>query len=307
MRILAAGLLLLALTGCSLEDDGRPAVAGAPVATPTHPTTPTATHTAGPDGRKGAPPPFRIRYGDQELVLHPYTYCYGNGCVDGFDPSPFDVGSPAEIRVFVPVPEFTLQASVHQSTGGKESNPCAGRAFPLEATDAGGGWYVLAPTGPASTYDVHLFASGGGDMIGQFRWTTPSSGPNPEPVASLALIADHDGRPDSYGLELSVAHLEAVPADAAATVQVTAANGRSLTFEATRSNDACTGEGTVHFDGPDAKAKEAARLGDFPFTTVVTLTLDGVTHTATSTYPDDEVTGDEPNVELEFAPDLPSW
>ena len=64
-------------------------------------------------------------------------------------------------------------------------------------------------------------------------------------------------------------------------------------------------EGSVFFDGPADRAKEAAALGDFPFTMTVELTLDGVTHVATATYPDDEIRDAGPYVALEFAPPLP--
>ena len=51
--------------------------------------------------------------------------------------------------------------------------------------------------------------------------------------------------------------------------------------------------------------RPGSRLGEFPFTTSVTLTLDGRTYRATAVYPDDEIEGNEPSVALEFVPDLP--
>lgn len=67
----------------------------------------------------------------------------------------------------------------------------------------------------------------------------------------------------------------------------------------------CRSAGDLYFDHPDEPAKEAARLGDFPFTTTVTLTLDGHTYRATAVYPDDEIKGNEPSVALRFTPELP--
>lgn len=304
MRIIAGLVIVLALTACNREDptardDESPPGAAAGAASPTA----TATHGT---ATKGGPPPFRIQYDDRELALAAHTYCYRNGCVDGVIQEPFDVGSPGELRVFVPVPDFDLEVFVHEASGPSVA-PCAGRGFAAPAEDLGDGWYLIRPAGPAGTYDVELFASGGGDMVGALRWTTPTDGPRPTPSARLALIADNDGQPDSYGLELSIEDLESAPADAAATIEVTAANGRSLTFAATRATETCQGADTVYFDGPDATAKEAARLGGFPFTTTVTLTLDGVVHTATATHPDDEIEGNEPSVSLEFEPALPAW
>lgn len=305
MRTIAGLLLVLALTACSREndiarDDTGPVepAAGAP--------TPTATTTHGTT-TKGGPPPFRIRYDGKEIRLGPHTYCYGNSCVDGFDPDPVDIGSPAEVRVFVPGVFPELDVYLHEHVADGDEARCEGRAFAAPAEDLGGGWYLLRPFGPAGDYDLSLFAHGGGDMAAELRWTTPADGPSPTPSARLALIADNDGRPDSYGLELSIEDLESAPDDATATIEVTAGNGRSLTFDATRAPSLCEGTDTVFFDGPDAKATEASRLGGFPFTTTVTLTLDGVVHNATATYPDDEIEGNEPSVALEFEPALPAW
>jgi hypothetical protein len=76
----------------------------APSSTPTGPA-PTVTSTSGgePGGIPGnPPPPFRVRYDGQELVLHPHTYCLG-ACVDGIATNPPEVGSPAQLQVYVPV------------------------------------------------------------------------------------------------------------------------------------------------------------------------------------------------------------
>jgi hypothetical protein len=86
---------------------------------------------------------------------------------------------------------------------------------------------------------------------------------------------------------------------------VTAASGRSMTFAAEQSADRCRSGGDLYFDRPDDFAKRAAGLGDFPFTTTVTLTLDGRSYVATAVYPDDEIEGNEPSVALQFDPELP--
>jgi hypothetical protein len=309
MRMLLAVTTVLLLAACGQE--GLTAVAP-PSATPSGPA-PTATTTAGvrhavtgPDG----PPPFRVRYDRHELVLHPHTYCYGNGCVDGVVAEPPDIGSPAEIQVYVPVEEFALSVHARELTGvtrpGEPSSAatCGGRSFEMPVEDLGDGWYSVRAPGPAAHYDVELFAQGGGDMIGSLRWRTPTTGPMPEPSARLALIADHDGEPDSYGLELAVEDLAETPTEVSAEIEVTA-NGRSMTFAAEQAADRCRSAGDLYFDRPDDLAKQAAGLGDFPFTTTVTLTLDGRTYVATAVYPDDEIEGNEPSVALEFAPELP--
>lgn len=302
MRILACTILALLLTACGQEDssapDGDP---GQPAAEAS--VTATTSHGS---ARKGGPPPFRIQYDGNELELAAHTYCYGNACVDGVIQEPIDIGSAAELRVFVPVPEFDLAVHLREASG-STTDPCHGRGFAAPVENLGGGWYLLRPFGPAGSYEVDLFASGGGDMVGILRWTTPTDGPSPTPSARLALIADHDGRPDSYGLALSIDDLESAPADAMATIEVTAGNGHSLTFAAERAQDGCQPADSVSFDGPDSMAKKASGLGDFPFRITVTLILGGVVHVATATYPDDEIAGSEPSVTLDFQPALPAW
>lgn len=310
MRILLAvsALLWVAACGSSGQTAGGP-----PGSAPTGPE-PTATSTAGTrHGQTGIeqPPPFRVRYDGHELAIHPYTYCYDGGCVDGFDADPPDIGSPGEIRVHVPVPEFELSVYARELT--RKPRPdkpftdvtCGGRSFEVPVEDLGDGWYAVRPFGPAAHYDIQLFAQGGGDMVASLRWRTPTDGPMPTPSARLALIADNDGEPDSYGLELAVDDLAETPRTARAEIEVTAGDGRSMAITAEQSKDPCRSAGDLYFDRPDKPAKEAAQLGDFPFTTTVTLTLDGRTYRATAVYPDDEIRGNEPSVALRFAPALP--
>lgn len=277
--------------------------AGPPSASLPSPTA-TATHGAWSDGGgMEQPPPFQVRYGADVLELYAYTFCYRNGCVDGIDDDPPSVGSPNEIFVRVPVEAFD-DLVVSQSADG---DLCDGRRVEAEAEHLGDGWWRVSPRGPAGEYRVSLFArgDGAGDMVADVWWETPSDEPLPEAEASLALIADHDGEPDSYGLELMVTNLPTTPKEHSATITVTAANGASRTIDATPAAGACVGEGALYFDGPDGEAKQAADLGDFPFTTRVELMLDGVVHVATATYPDDEIEGYEPHVALRFTPPLP--
>jgi len=268
-----------------------------------HPT-PTETIVRG-NGYSSAPQgpgAFVLRYGATELHLDPVTYCYSNGCVDGVDPDPPSVGSPDELLVFVPVAAFD-RFSANQLEGG---DYCSGRSVDAEVTALGDGWWSVTPRGPAGDYELHLFAygNGAGDMFATVRWQSSTDRGLPDPTASLALIADHDGVPDSYGLELAIGNLTESPADSTATITVTAANGEALTIEATRSPDTCEGEGALYFDGPDAEASAAARLGDFPFTYRVELVLDGATYVATATFPDDLIEDHGVAVALEFAPEL---
>lgn len=305
-------LVATMLLTCACGAEPSLTVHEAPTSTPSGPA-PTVTRTSGaqPEAPGSPPPPFRVRYDGRELVLHPHTYCL-SACVDGVVLSPPEVGSPAELQVYVPVEELTLSAHVRELT--REPSPsraffdatCGGRSFALPVEDLGEGWYAVRPAGPAADYMVELFAQGRGDMVANLRWRTPADEALPQPTARLALIADHDGRPDSYGLELAIEDLAETPARAVAEIEVTAGNGRSLTFEATQAKGSCRSEGDLYFDGPDEPAKAAARLGGFPFTTTVTLTLDGRVHRASAVYPDDEIEGYEPSVSLHFSPELPA-
>jgi hypothetical protein len=212
----------------------------------------------------------------------------------------------------VPVKEFTLSVYAKELT--REPRPddpsfnatCGGRSFEVPVEDLGDGWYSVLAPGPSAAYDIQLFAQGGGDMVANLRWRTPTAGPMPEPSARLALIANHDGEPDSYGLELAIDDLAETPTRVSAEIEVTAGNGRSLKFGAEQSEDPCRSAGDLYFDHPDEPAKKAAQLGGFPFTTTVTLTLDGRTYRATAVYPDDEIKGNEPSVALHFTPELPA-
>jgi hypothetical protein len=168
-----------------------------------------------------------------------------------------------------------------------------------------GDWYVLRPTGHSGSYDVELFAQGDGDMVAGFRWATTADGELPTPEAALAVIAENDGRADSYGVELMLENLASTPTSAKARIIVTAANGRSLTFDATRARQRCRPVGSVFFDGPDTAGTAAAGLGDLPFHYDVRVTLDGVTYRASAGYPRDQIPDYEPSVALAFSPTLP--
>jgi hypothetical protein len=310
MRTLLAVPALLLAAACG---NGAPTAAGPPAPAAGGPA-PTATSTAGVRHEQAGidqPPPFRVRYGSQEVAIHPHTYCYDGGCVDGSDPNPPDLGSPGAIQVYVPVADFEL--SVYARERAREPSPdrsltdatCGERSFEVPVEELGDGWYTVRPFGPAARYDIDLFAQGGGDMIAALRWRTPADGPMPKPSARLALIANHDGKPDSYGLELAIDDLAKTPTRASAEIEVTAGNGRSMTLRAEQSKDGCRDAGDLYFDRPDKPARTAAQLGGFPFTTTVTLTLDGRTYQATAVYPDDEIKGNEPSVSLQFTPRLP--
>ena len=248
------------------------------------------------------PPPVVVRYSGESIELSAWTYCYDAACVDGIVPeNPPDVGSPDEIVVEFPLPEWSFTASFRPA-----GDEC-GRVQDVPLDQTGEGEFVLRPAGYAGAYDVTLFGRGAGDLFVTFRWTTPADGPRPTPEARLAVLADHDGRVDSYGVELEVVNLAETPKSASAEITVTAEDGGSVTFSAAAEKRGCwPPDGTLYWDGPDRKGLEAAALGDGPFTYEVVLLLDGTRHEAVARWPADEIAGNEPSVGLDFSPSLPA-
>lgn len=241
------------------------------------------------------------RFFDQSIDLNAWTYCYGNGCVDGGPPrNPPDVGAPEAVVVEFPLSGWSFKASF--TPAGEKCGRM--QTVSLEPTDEGE--FVLRPAGHADTYDVTLFGRGNGDLFTTFRWSTPTDGPLPKPRARLAILAGHDGSVDSYGVELEVRNLARTPLSASARITVRAEDGDALTFKAKQSRRRCFPEGTLYWDGPDDEGLAAAELGDGPFSYDVELILEGKRYVASATWPDDEIKGNEPSVRLDFTPSLPA-
>ncbi len=248
-----------------------------------------------------SPPAVTVRYAGGSFELEAWSYCYLNACVDGAPREPLpDVGDPSEVIV-----EFSLEGWTFGATFTPAGKRC-GREQAVDLEPRADGTFLLRPAGFADTYDVTLTGQGVGDLAVSFRWTTPADGPLAEPDARLAVLADHDGGVDSYGVELMLTNLAATPGEASATITVREAGGGAVTFDATRAKESCWPVGTVYWDGPDERGLAAADLGPGPFTYEVDLVLDGVAYTATATWPEDEIPGNEPSVALEFSPPLPA-
>jgi hypothetical protein len=246
------------------------------------------------------PPAVTLRFEDRSVRLAPHTFSWHGRSVDGPAPIPLpDVGDTAEIAVQFPAPGWSFTATF--SPAGARCGRM--QTVPLERRYDGD--FVLRPAGNAGVYDVTLWGHGGGTVAAAFRWTTPARGPLPVPEARVALLSDHDGRTDSYGVELVIVNLARTPRRATATISVRASNGRSLRFDATLGRSACRPEGSVFFDGPTEKGTPAAALGPRPFTYEVVLALDGARYTAVAKWPHDVIDGNEPSVALRFEPALP--
>lgn len=306
-RWIVLGLALVFLTGaCGAETDGNPGASkrkGGDQSQQVEPSDGQVDNGSRPlaPGGLEPPPPVTVRSDDRTLELHAWTYCYGTGCADGSPPAdPSDIGDAEEVIVEFPLPGWSFMATF-TAAGERCARDQNVRLEPLDE-----GRFVLRPAGSADTYDVTLFGRGDGDLFTTFRWKTPTNGPLPKPSARLALLADHDGRVDSYGIELAITNLAETPERSSATITVEAGGGESLTFEAKRSKMRCLPEGSLYWDGPDDKGLEAAALGDPPFTYIVELVLDGERYVARATWPKDVIRGNEPSVRLHFTPDLPA-
>lgn len=297
--LVTAGMLAIFMGACG---DTATMATGAPTQSPSVvETEPEEDPHEGPDV-PGAPPPVTVSSNETSIELDAWTYCYDTGCVDGAPPRKLpDLGSREEVTVEFPLDGWRFSAFLEPP-----GDEC-GREFRTSLEEVDDGTFLLRPVGYAGTYDVTLMGRGGGDLFVTFTWTTPHDGPLPEPKARLAIVADHDGEPDSYGVELELKDLAATPKQAQATITVTAADGDALTFEAQRDpRQGCRPDGMVYWDRPDDEGLQAAALGDAPFTYEVELTLDGERYRATAVWPDDQIEGNEPSVRLEFSPPLPA-
>ena len=288
------------LSSCASAESGEPRADPKDPATSPSEKDSAPTEPMEPGGLE-APPPVTVRFFEESIDLHAWTYCYRNGCADGAPPrNPHDVGSPEVVGVEFPLPGWSFKASF--APAGEK----CGRIQTVPLQPAGDGQFVLRPAGFAGTYDVTLFGRGNGDLFTTFRWTTPTDGQLPEPSARLAVLAGNDREVDSYGVELELANLAQTPRKATATVTVEAQDGESLTFRASASHLRCLPEGTVYWDGPDGQGHAAAEMGKGPFVYKVELTLDGARYVANAKWPNDEIRGNEPSVRLDFTPSLPT-
>ncbi|MGI8775580.1 MAG: hypothetical protein ACR2KQ_11355 [Actinomycetota bacterium] len=304
MKAAIALAAMLLLSGCGDPQTSSTAGGQKPVADPSQPDSAQqepSDHER--DSDLESPPPVRISYAGGSAELEPWTFCFGNGCADGEPPAELhDVGEPAKVRVDYPLQDWSFEASFKEA--GKE---CGGRVQTVPLQEQPDGSFLLRPAGYARTYDVTLMGRGNGDLFVTFRWTTPQDGPLPEPGARLAVLADHDGEMDSYGIELELLHLDRSYRDAAAAITVTSSEGRSLTFDAKHEErHRCLTEGSLYWDGPDDQGLAAAKLGSPPFVYEVVVTLAGSTYRAEATWPQDMIEGNEPSVALNFDPQLPN-
>lgn len=242
-----------------------------------------------------APPPVTIGWDGRSQDLFAWTYCYGATCADGIPPEdPHDVGSPDQVVVDFPLVDWDFAASFEEV--GEE---CP-RLHDVELEDRGGGTHVLTPAGSAGTYDVTLFGKGDGDLFVTFRWTTPIDGALNGPEARVGVLADHDGRLDSYGVELELRDLATTPTEANARIDIVDGDGNELTTIVLDDDDRTEDHGDgdcvvesnlawyldVEASGRTSAEWQKVSSDDGPFTYDVDVELDGTLHRATATWPD---------------------
>jgi hypothetical protein len=307
MRVPAAALVCLltvsiALAGCGDEQataSRNPGVTETPATTPT----PGLPDVVDWDG-DGWAPPITLDLDGRRVDLDPWTACYGKGCADGAPRAPFvDVGERDGVPFSFPDSGWTFEATFRSG----EYGDCP-RAITVPVEKTSDRTFVVTPAGPAGRWYVDVFGRGpGADVVTTFTWTTRQDGALPGPASgSAAVLADHDGELDSYGVEFDVQDLAEQPKQASATVTVTSAEGRSVTL-APRWHDECFSEGSLSFRASDEQGRRATELGAGPLTYDVALTLDGTTYHGVGEWPTDETEDIAPHVPLTWTPALPAY
>lgn len=310
MRSFVLGALVLVLAAC-----GESPAGDGDVASPGPGAVTEQKEYQEPAPEHENPPDVVIRAGDDVVAeLSPFsaswTTSQGNGRArlhaDGVPPHPLpDVGAHPELVVEFPEDGWDFTAGFS-----RVDDPCARNPI-IELERLSPTTFALPSAGEAGTYEVSLSGKRDSSRVStKFRWTTTTEGKLPPPEAWLAIISgDHDTI-ESYGTTLSITGLAESSGQASATINVTAAGGESITFEAEpihHGPEGCASrEGELMWSAPADRGLEAAQVGDAPFTYTVDLVLDGRAYQGTGTWPDDVIENKGPAVAMTFEPPLPS-
>jgi hypothetical protein len=256
-----------------------------------------------------APPVFLWLDGREERLL-PWTSCYSSpsgagACIDGMPVPPFaDVGDRDTVEFRFPLPGWTFQATFTPL-----ADDVCERSITVDARATGTYTFEVPLAGPPGDYQVDLFgrAPEGGDVIMTFRWSTTEQGKIPAPHGYAGVVGGDRTETHAYPPEIGLADIADLGRRPTASLTVTAANGESLTVPRMRVDSHCWSDGSVFFRAPDGAEAGVLALGPRPYTYTVEVVLDGTTHTGTGTWPNDEETGNEPYVTLDFSPALPAF
>lgn len=295
----------MALGACGVAPDGSDSP-GAPIVRGEE--APSAAEEEAAEEPAGFPevPPVVLTLADGEVPLRPWTFCLEGGCADGMRPEdPYDVGSPGSV-------EFSFERAgwEFEATFTDDRDADCPRAVTTEAEATSPTTFRLEPAGPAGAWTVDLFGrkDGEGDVVVSFDWTTPVDGTMPDAATGVAaVLADHDGALDSYGVEVSVRDLAFTPAETVATMTVTSAVGEAVVIDLAALGDGCIGAGALYLTASPDEGRRATLIGDGPFTYRVDLVLDGVPYVGVGTWPDGVVPELEPFVPLTWTPELPVY
>ncbi|MBB3036342.1 hypothetical protein [Hoyosella altamirensis] len=285
--LVSCAVLIAGLAACGTDTDTDP-----PAPVTTAPTTEAAA-----DGQ--APPPIRVRAGDVDTELEPWTYCWIDRCVDGEEPEdPLSIGSPDSVTV-----DFAGEAAEFVANFREAGSDECGRNYETDLQENPDGTFTLEPVGLAGEYDVLLVVRAPeGDAAVMFRWDTPEDGAVPEPQAALAIASEFAPLSMSFP-DLTLTDLRADPQRASVAITITSADGVTQTIESEATPTACP-EGSLRFF-----TEETARSledGQPPHRYEVRLQLDDEVHEATAEWPADAIGGAQPYVNLEFTPPLPT-
>jgi hypothetical protein len=269
-------------------------------------------HAAGPRNTATAPEPpalgapaIRLHLDAGPVDLEPWTACYGNGCYDGSPPETLvDVGRTDAVEFSFAREGWTFDATF------REAGARCPRVITVPTTKVSATRFRVEPTGNASQWDVDVFGRGpGGDVIATFQWGTGRAGTFPDAATgTVAVLADHDGTLDSYGVELGVSDLARTPESASATVTVVASDGRRAVIDlGPMPHERCSSAGEIFWTMSESAARAATELPGNVFRYVVRLTLDRVEYTGRATWPADTTDEITPAVPLTWTPALPVY
>ena len=273
---------------------------------------------------QGLPPSSRVEPGDQPpepqvltrtgwMPVDVTSTCWEHEdtafCADGIAAPPYVTAVPGADATFAfPIEGWTFTALAQPLVSpDAQLDPCT-RFVDMTVTTSGSA-FQAAVDGPAGRYLVHLNGQGPqGSVSSSFAWTFTVSRQTPPATGHLALLTDHDGELDSYGVEVGIRGLDSGYPDATATATVTAVDGSSRTYGPYRDRDRnrCD-DGSIFITSPRSEPEPSPDLGPGPYQYRVELFLAGRTYIGTAVWPRDERPDEAPNTDLVFAPPLPRY
>ncbi len=257
-----------------------------------------------PEWDEQGAPPIVLQLDGRQVVLEPWTSCYGNLCSDGMPVPPFEEAGDRDLVPFsFPLEDWTFEATFTPSAEGE----CE-RAITIPVDKIGDFTFAIPAAGPPGAYDVSVFGRGpGGDVVTTFAWATAVSGVAPVPSGYVGLVSDDGDGTIAYPLELSLKDLATTPRSASATVTVTAADGATKAYGPFTPEKGCFGVGQVFFREGGDGGGAAFDLGPAPYDYRVEVRLDGTTYVGTAVWPRDERPDEAPYTTLTFDPPLPAY